>query len=249
MELSKNIVLKALAAGKKIKLVESEKDVDSYYNQKVYAIKKDSAILKELVNEGKFPIHNKIYPLIKGHYHIINILKREIEIKSETKIQYIAYALYREKEYGDFRDKIYQIILNPLRYYISRRLFSDDINLDNIIGKTICVFSYEKDGEKGYLKVSWEGVEEIEIRQNEIEYENYLIDKWEEEAYNETEYENYLIDQEIQRIEEEEIMYIDHLMEEEMQNVALEEAETEAAMMEDIFVSEEDITFDKIDLE
>ena len=236
-KLSKNIVLKALAAGKTFKFVESDKEVEAYYNQKIYAIKKDSAILKELVNEGKFPIVDGIYSLQKGNYHIIDIYQRDIEVKSQIKTQNIAYALYRKKDHGDFWNKIYRIRINPLTYYISKRLFSDDDNLYNLIGKTICVFSSEIDEKKGYLKVKWEGVEEIEIRIKEIEYENYLIDKMEEDAINEAMYEDYLIDQEIERIAEEESMYIDHLIDEEIEKAAMEEA----AMIDDMCTSQEDI--------
>jgi len=222
MEISKNIVLKALAASKNFKFVESDKDVEAYFNQKVYAIKKDSAILKELVKEGKFPIDERLLPLKKGNYHIIDIYEREIEIKSQIKTQSIAYALYREKDSGDFQSRIYRIRINPLTYFISRRLFSDDKNLYNLVGKTICVFSSGKDEKEGYLKVTWEGVEEIEIQANETEYENYLIDE------------------EMLRIAEEEAMYLDYLIDEEIQNMAMDD---EMAMLENMDTYQEDIVY------
>lgn len=250
-EYPKEIVLRALNAGKKFKFVESTKDVEDYSLQKIYAIKKDSPILKELVNEGKFPIDDRFLNLQKGHYHIIDIYQKETEFKGQTRIDNIAYALYREKENGDFWNKIYRIKINPLTNYISRRLFSEDDNLNNLIRKTICVFDFNLDKEARSYKVTWEGVEEIEIHLNEEEYQNYLIDKMNEEEYNEElEYENYLIDQEMLSIAEEESMYIDDLMEQEMLNIAMEEAEAEAiAMTEYIEATEADITIEQVDLE
>jgi len=218
MELSKETVLKALTAGKKFKFVESEKEVDAYYNKQVYAIKKDSAILRELVKEGKFPIDNRILNLQGGYYHIIDIYQKSGDIKSQTKIEDIAFALYKEKETGDFWNTVYQIRLKPLTNYISERLFSIDNNVYNLIGKTIRIFSFGLNEEAHSYKVSWEGMEEIEIRLNEIEYENYVIDKInEEKVRNEIEYENYEIDQEMQRIKEEQEMCEYYLMEQEIQ--------------------------------
>ena len=209
---TKEIVLKALAAGRKFKFVESEKEVDAYYNQKTYAIKKDSEILKELVKEldevpiktlieaEKFPIDNRLLSLREGYYHIIEVYQKEVELKTGTRIENIAFALYREKETGDFWNKIYQVKLQPLVNFISERIFSGDKNIQSIIGKTIRIFSFGLEENTRSYKVLWEGIEEIEIHIEEKEYESYLIEealqKYEEEKkMNEIDYENFLIDE------------------------------------------------------
>ncbi|MDL2304844.1 hypothetical protein LJC72_05825 [Bacteroides sp. OttesenSCG-928-D19] len=58
-----------------------------------------------------------------------------------------------------------------------------------------------------------------------------------------------LFSKEMQMEAEEAAMYEAHLMEEEMIKIALEEAEEEAAMAEYICISEEDITFEEIDIQ
>lgn len=243
MELfSKEIVLKALAAGKKFKFVESSTEVEAYYKQKKYALKKNSEILKELINEKKFPVDNRILNLRAGYYHIIDIYQKKYEIKSQERTENIAFALYRKNNSGDFYSNIYQIRLKPLTNCISERLFGSDGNIFDLIGKTICVFNFSLDEKRHSYKVSWEGVEEIEMYIEEMEIEK-------EELTEKIMYEDYLIDQEMQMEAEEAAMYEAHLMEEEMIKIALEEAEEEAAMAEYICISEEDITFEEIDIQ
>lgn len=244
MEISKDIVLKALTAGKKFKFVESDKEVEAYYNQKIYAIKKDSIILKELILEKKFPVDNRILNLQKGYYYIVDIYQKEREFKSQTQKENIAYALFREKSSGDFFSQIYQVRLKPLTNYISERLFGADANIFDLIGKTICVFSFGLDKEKHSYKVSWEGVDEIEMYIEEVEIEK-------DELQEKVMYEDYLIDQEMQIAAEEEAMlesmYVEQLIEEEMLQAALEEAEEVASMTEYIEATEEDITFENVE--
>ena len=234
MELTKKTVLQVLAAGKPFKFVESEKEVDLYYNQKkYYAVKKDSEILKELVreldkepvktlvNDGKFPIDDRILNMQRGYYHIIDIYQIEREIKSQIKVEDMAYALYRKNETGDFWNKIYQIRLQPLINFVSTQFLGSDNSISDINGKTIYVSSFNYNEEAHSYKVSWEGVEEIEIHINKNEYESQYLEKIEEEElWEKMEYENQLIEEELSKAMSDENLVIEtteyenHLMDE-----------------------------------
>lgn len=125
----------------KFRFVESEKDVQNFFDQKKYAIVKHSQNLKELILEGKFPVNNEISNLQEGYYYIIAVQKPKSEFKSQTKTASIAYALYRENKANDYGSIVYQVNINTLVNHTSQSIFSNEnINdYSDLAGKTIYI--------------------------------------------------------------------------------------------------------------
>jgi len=170
---SKEIILKVIAKGKLFKFVDSMQEVEEYCNKQIYAIEKNSLTLKELIKEGAFPVNNALYNPRKGYYYIINIYEAEYDIKGETRKEAIAQVLYRDKDSGDYWNKVYQIRLKPLFNFVSERLLNRDYNPYNLEDKTICIESFRLDTEKNSYKVVWYELGDLEKHVAEIEKQAY----------------------------------------------------------------------------
>lgn len=205
---TKEQILKIINAGKKVKFVDSFADVQKYYDQKVYAIEADSVALQELINEDRFPIDERILGLQAGIYHIVGINSKEIEIKSKTRTEHIAYALYKKESDQNFWNKVYQIRINPLFNFISEIGFNYKYELADLVGKSIYIKRIELVEEAKSYKVIWgvcgdiirydqETMDLIELHESylyetsdEAMFDKYL-ENIEDEYYSETEFERY----------------------------------------------------------
>ena len=182
---TKDQIQKIIRADKKIKFVDSFHDVKEYYDQKIYAIEKDSVALKELINEGKFAIDNNLLPLKVGFYHIIDTYSKEVDIKSMTRTENIAYALHKRETDKDFWSKVYQIRINPLFNYVSETKYGYKYELKDLIGKSIYIKSIDVIEQAKSYKVIW-GVcgdfmrHDLEIADQIELYESYLYENREE---------------------------------------------------------------------
>ncbi|NDW11261.1 hypothetical protein [Dysgonomonas sp. 520] len=152
---TKEIITKAIKANKSIKIVDTIDEVEKYCNQKMYAIEKNSPILKGLIQEGVFPIDQRFLKLQKGYYYIINIISQSIEIKSESKILNIGIVAYKDAENSEYWNKLYQVKLDPLFNFVSERKFTNAYNPHELIGRTICIESFNLNEEKKSYEVVW----------------------------------------------------------------------------------------------
>lgn len=206
---TKEQILKIIKAGNKVKFVESFKDSQKYYDQKIYAIEADSVALQELINEGRFPVDERILRLQEGIYHIVGISSKEIEIKSSTRTENIAFALYKKESDIEFWNKVYQIRINPLFNFISEIGFNYKYELADLLGKSIYIQSINLVEDAKSYKVRWgvcgdfirydqETIDLVELHESYLYemsdeglFEKYL-EKIEDEYYSEKEIEEYL---------------------------------------------------------
>lgn len=200
---TKNQIQAIIRQDKKFRFVDSFEDVQKYYDQKIYAIEANSVALKELINEGKFLTDERILKVQEGIYHIIDINSKEIDIKSTTRTEHIAYALYKEKGDKDFWNKVYQIKISPLFNYISEVGYGYKYELDDLIGKSIYIQSIGLVEEAKSYKVTWgvcgdflrydqETMDALEL------YQSYLYENSEEgqlEAYLQEQEDKYYDDE------------------------------------------------------
>ena len=116
VNLTKSQYLKVLETNRTLHIVETDKDVETYYNRQEYAIKVSSPILKELFEMGKLPVDNKYVIPKKGTYFVLNIQRKQIPFKGQLRMADIAYVLYREemslKNLSDLTEDEYQEIFN-----------------------------------------------------------------------------------------------------------------------------------------
>ena len=157
---SKELTLR-IVKEKEFRFVESEQEVQKFYEQRKYAIAKHSQNLKELILEGSYPVNNEISNLKKGYYYIIGIQKPKSEFKSQTKTSNIAYALYRENKANDYGNTVYQVNINTLVNQTSKSIFSNEnINdYSTLAGTTIHVTTVQEGNEETKARqVSWTGV-------------------------------------------------------------------------------------------
>lgn len=166
---TKNQISKVIRTGKHLNFVDNAEKVQEYYNNQMYAIEKDSPILKELLDEGILPVDSHLLTLQKGYYHIIDIKKKEPELKSQKRDIHIGYVLYRNSDSGDFWNKVYQVKLNPLINQVSEGLFNNDYTFSDLIGKTICVQKFELNEKSQSYHVNWFEWGDFEKSMNEYE--------------------------------------------------------------------------------
>lgn len=159
---------------KEFEFVDSIKEVEEYYAQEKYGIAKDDIGLKELVQEGKFPIEKEICSLHKGYYYIIDIKPNTIEFKSQKSTVNIAYAVFRKDKSHTFGDKVFPINVNSLINGDARPIFTNDEFTDysQLIGKVIHVTSVK------------EGNDENTTRQPVFTGINIITTKEELDKYN-----------------------------------------------------------------
>lgn len=167
---TKELITKALNAGKNIHFVENPKKEQEYYNNKKYALEKKSPIIKELMKEGKLPVDDRILKFMPGYYHILSIEQRSVEFKSETRKIEIGYVLYRKVLSEEYWNKIYQIKLSSLTNKGAEQLFSN-FTLYDLIDKTICVQHIKLNKETHSYAVNW--FEEESFNQSMLNYEIY----------------------------------------------------------------------------
>lgn len=184
---------------KPFEFVESEKESDAYYDLKKYGIAKNSIELKELINEGKFPVNNQILNLQKGYYYIIDIRRRTGEFKSQDKTVNIAYALYKANKTDTYGNTVYQINVSSLLNGTANPLF-DNENIENtsdLIGKVIHITRITEGGEKtNSRQATFTGIDLLITPEEIAKYDvppteedittDYLLTQWEfdqEEKY------------------------------------------------------------------
>lgn len=166
---TKEIITKAIKADKPIKFVDTIKEVEELANKQIYGIEKDSTILKELIKDGIFPIDQRFLKLRKGHYYIINIIPQEIESKIGKKVFDIGIVIYKETENDKYWDKIYQVKLDPLFNFISKRKYTKAYNPYELIGRTIHIEDFKLIEEKKSYQVIWYDLASQERYISEIE--------------------------------------------------------------------------------
>jgi len=183
------------------RFVESEQEVQKFYDQQKYAIVKHSQNLKELILEGKFPLNKEFSNLKKGYYYIIALQKPQSEFKSQTKTASIAYALYRENKANDYGNIVYQVNINTLVNQISQSIFSNEnINdYSKLEGQTIYIANVkEANGENKTSQVGWTGINLVTTPE---ELEKYNVPSTEDDML----LENQLMQQEFK--EQDKAMY------------------------------------------
>lgn len=206
---TKEQILKIIKAGNKVKFVESFKDSQKYYDQRIYAIEANSVALQELINEGRFPVDERILRLQEGIYHIVDIDSKEIDIKSNTRTEHIAYALYKKGSDLEFWNKVYQIRINPLFNFVSEIGFNYKYEPVDLLGRSIYIQSIDLIEDAKSYKVRWgicgdfirydqETMDSVELHESYLYetsdeglFEKYL-EKIEDEYYSEKEIEQYL---------------------------------------------------------
>ena len=146
---------------KEFRFVESEQEVQKFYDQQKYAIVKHSQNLKELILEEKFPLNKEFSYLKKGYYYIIALQKPKTEFKSQTKTASIAYALYRENKTNDYGNTVYQVNINTLINHTSQSIFSNEnINdYSTLAGQTIQITNVKEGNDETITRnVAWTGI-------------------------------------------------------------------------------------------
>lgn len=174
-------ILSILNAKQPLHFVESTLDIVEYDKKKMYAIEKDSPLIKELIHEGKLPVDNRILVPRPGYYHIIDIQLKDVEFKSETRQVEVGYALYKEEEEDkEYWNKIYQIKMKPLSNKVSEESYGKH-SLQDLINRTICISRVELDENTHTYRVSWHEMESYSKVENDIamaeHYMQQMIDR------------------------------------------------------------------------
>ena len=163
---------------KEFQFVYSEKQVKEYYDQRKYAIVKHSQNLKELVQARKLPVNNEISNLKKGYYYIIDTEQQKAELKSQTQINHIAYALYRENKSDTYGNKICQINITNLvnGTFRPKNYPSEQINkATDLLDTTITILSVEDWDETVKARlIVWTTVQMIQTPEEIEEFEKLL---------------------------------------------------------------------------
>lgn len=200
---TKGQVLRILIDKRTFEFVESLKEVEKYYSQKLFGIAKDSSELKELLNESKFPVNGQISNLQRGYYYFIDIKPKTSEFKSQNKTVNIAYALYKENKADTYGNTVFQINVNSLIDGTSNSLFDNESfkNISDLIGKLIHITQIKEGGEDTNSRhTAFTGIS-IPITPEEIaEYNtplteedivnDYLLAQWEFEQNTQPDYQS-----------------------------------------------------------
>lgn len=178
---TKEQIIMVIETGRPLHFVDSAKKVKEYYDKKMYALERDSPIIKELLQEGKLTVDKRILKLQEGYYHIIDVQLKDVEFKSETRQVEIAYALYKKIGDKEYRNKIYQIKVKPLTNNVSEQLFGNN-TLQQLINKTICISKFELDESSHSYKVNWFEMEDFNeaVKMAEI-VDMIKMQEWEEQ--------------------------------------------------------------------
>lgn len=180
VELTKAQYIKVLDTNCALHIVETDQEVEDYYNKQECAIKVSSPILKELFQMGKLPIENKYVTPKKGTYFILDIQKKQVLYLGKPRMADIAYVLYRgyrslrkyeEVKGMDFRelykenllqkqaDKEFHLPIQQLKIWSLFHKISDEdygnSTLQQLIGKQIIVHNRMLDPETQRYKVEW----------------------------------------------------------------------------------------------
>lgn len=182
--------------------VESEKEVDEYFKQKKYGIAKNSTELKEVINEGTFPVNNQISNLQKGYYYIIDIKLQTAEFKSQDKTINIAYALYKANKSDTYGNTVYQINVNSLLNGTANSLFENDsiTKVSDLIGKLIHIVNISEESKSRQatfteteILMTPEDLAKYDVALTEEDIAtDYLLAQWEFEQDIQPDYESQL---------------------------------------------------------
>lgn len=222
---TKEIITKAIKASKPIRFVDTIEEVANLVNQKIYGIEKDSPALKELIQEGIFPVDTRFLPFLQGFYYIIDIRKKEIEIKSEVKTEYIAYTIHRKTENEKYWKSVYQNIITPLVETIQ--------NPESLVGRMIYIENIIKNENTKINQIIWYDVETRQEMKSEVYAELEA-----EEEYNREMQEQIQFELEVQEAEFDEIKSFAEI-EEEMRLFEDDEQRMYAEMEEEAYQAEE----------
>lgn len=216
INLTKEQYIKVLDTHRTLHIVDSAKRVKEYYDRKEYAIQCDSPILKELFEMGKLPIDERYVKLQQGTYQILDIRRKPIEFKGQTRMADIAYVLYRKEravekyeeiegkdrreiyreerrktiEDFDFWFKVYQVKIWPL-FNENSKESEGNSKLQELIGNQIIVHKIELDPETRTYKVDWFNMANFE---NWIERSAHIDMMLEQEAEKEAAKEQAFLD-------------------------------------------------------
>lgn len=234
IELTKEQYIKVLDTHRTLHIVDSDEKIEEYYNRKEYAIRCDSPILKELFDMGKLPIDERYVKLMRGTYQILDIRRKPIEFKGQTRIADIAYVLYRKErrvkmyeeidekdvrelyresknkklEDYDFWFKVYQVKIWPLFNEKSTKNEGNS-KLQELIGNQIVVHKIELDPETRIYKVDWFNIADVERWFKDSERVDAMLLQEAEEAEIEAAKEMALLDSLEDPIDYEPEMYAD----------------------------------------
>lgn len=180
VELTKTQYIKVLDTNRTLHIVETDEEVEAYYNKQEYAIKVSSPILKELFQMGKLPVDSRYLIPKKGTYFILDIQRKQIPFKGQPRMADIAYVLYKEKmslrnlsdlteeelqeifdgnhnkklEDNDFWFRVYQLKVWSLFNNNSKEEYGNT-DLHQLIGKQIIVHRISLDSDTHTYKVEW----------------------------------------------------------------------------------------------